>query len=166
MRGNGAEPHLHHPQRRHHKEVLDGGALRGSGPEAQQRVVFRQKFIRHGPGLRAKVPDHAAHARQQQNKADDAPHDGAAGGLISNQRFMRPILGVGDVRAGTIGGGGPGRPPEERAHGPQLLRIAQSVGLDRVLIPPAREDVGVVACSSSKAAARTGSTVILPVAGS
>ena len=41
---DGSERDLHHPQRRHHKEVLDGGFLRGSGMETEERIAVRYVF--------------------------------------------------------------------------------------------------------------------------
>ncbi len=51
VRGQGAEPHLHHPQGGNHEEILDRGALRWRGPESEQRVGFRQEFFRDRPRL-------------------------------------------------------------------------------------------------------------------
>src|ERR1035438_837159 len=79
---DSAEPNLHHPQRGHHEKELHGSALGRSGFQAEQRVTYGQKFMLHRAWLRSEIPNHAAHARQQQNEAEDAPHYGSAGRLV------------------------------------------------------------------------------------
>ena len=141
VRGQGAQPYLHHPQGSDHEEILDRGALRRRGSQPSSGSRLGQEFFRDRPRLRGEVPDHAAHSGQQQNKADHAPHHRSACRLISDQRFVRPVLGVGHIVPGTIGGSGPRRPPEERAQLAEFMGIAQSVWLDRILVTPLAEYV-------------------------
>src|SRR5579872_60286 len=144
MRRDIAERYLHYPQRRDNEEILHGCPLRWAGLQPQQRIAAGQEFFGHRAWLRCEIPNHAAHAREQQHKADDAPNDGASGGLVADQGLVRPVLRVGDIGARAVRGRSPCRPPEERAHLPQFCRIAHGSGLYGVFIASAAEYVGVV----------------------
>ncbi len=51
VRGQGAEPHLNHPQGGDDEEIFHRGALRRRGPEPEQRIASGQEFFRDRPGL-------------------------------------------------------------------------------------------------------------------
>ena len=139
-----AQRDLDHPQRRHHEEVFDRGFLRRRGTQTEQRIASRHDTGGGFVILRSEVPDHAADGRQQQDKADDAPNHGAAGGTIANQLFMRPILCIGDILSGAIRARRPRRPPKERRHLVLLGDIGQRTGGDGVFVASLAIDVGVV----------------------
>ena len=126
------------------EEIFERGALRWRGLQAKKWIALGQKFLGDGSRLRSEIPDHAADSGQQKDEADDAPHDGAARRLIADERLVRPVLGVGDVAAGTVGGSGPCRPPEECAHGAELFGIGESAFLDGVLRAAVGENICVV----------------------
>ena len=98
----------------------------------------------HRAWLRSEIPNHAAHARQQQNEAEDAPHYGSAGRLVSDQWLVRPVLRVGDFGSRAIGGCRPRRPPEKRTHLVKLCGIGQRAARDRVVAAAIAEYVGIV----------------------
>ncbi len=77
-------------------------------------------------------------------KLIDAPDDRAAGGSVPDEFFMRPVLRVADVLAGTIGAGCPCRPPEERSHLTLLGGIGESSGRNRICIAAIAVNVSVV----------------------
>src|ERR1022692_2933875 len=99
----------------------------------------------HRAWLRSEIPNHAAHARQQQNEAEDAPHYGSAGRLVSDQWLVRPVLRIGDIGTRPISGCRPRRPPEERTHLVQLGGICQRAAWYRVIAAAIAEYVGIVA---------------------
>ena len=144
VRHDRAQRNLHDPERRHHEEVLHRGLLRRRGIQAEQRIATWHDAGGGSVVLRCEVPDHAADRGQQQHEADDAPDDGAAGRPITDQFFMRPVLGVGHILAGTIGARRPGRPPEECGHLALLGNVGQCTGRNGVGVASVAVDVGVV----------------------
>ena len=116
----------------------------GVGLQSEERVAARHAFGSGAVVLRGEVPDHSADAGEQQDEADDAPHDRGASGTIADEFFMRPVLGVGDSFAGAFGAGGPGRPPEECCHLVLLDGIIQSTRRNGVGVAAVAVDVSVV----------------------
>ena len=105
-------------------EVLHDRALRRRRRRTQQRIVGGNLAERLLFLSRRVPPGHAADAGQQHDDADAGPDDGFAGGPVVDERLVRPIAGVGDVIAGTVGAGGPRRPEEERRE----LRARAGIG--------------------------------------
>ena len=70
------------------KKYLTVAFCDGVGLQAQQRIATRQEFLlRRCVVLRSEIPDHAADSGQQKDEADHAPHDGAAGWTIADERL-------------------------------------------------------------------------------
>ncbi len=126
--GEAPQEHLEDEQGHDQEQVLAECALRGREREAGQRVArggLRQGLFviaQEGP-----APHQEADAREQDHDAGDRPHDVLATGLVADQRLVRPVVGVGDVRAGALRRGGPGGPEEEMRHGLAPLGAGQCV---------------------------------------
>jgi hypothetical protein len=58
---------------------------------------------------------------------------------------MRPVVRICGIAAWPVGGGGPGRPPEECRDLALLVRIGERAAWNGVFVPSIPEDVGVVA---------------------
>ena len=95
-------------------------------------------------------PDQTTDAGEQANQADDAPEHGAGGRTVGDQRFMRPVVGV--------GGPDPGRSvlrprTSTRRRRRALSALPQSVSAPLESRTPCglREDIGVVGAKLRKA---------------
>ena len=106
--GGPAQEHLKAKQRHHQEEVLAQRTLRrrqgdrGQGITRRRHGLFFVLFAQEGPG-----PDQETNARHQQDDTDHRPHEVFTGRLVANQRFVRPVVGVGGILPWTFGGGHP-----------------------------------------------------------
>ena len=94
--------------------------------------------------LRSEVPHHAADTAQQQDEADDAPDNCGARRPVADKFFVRPVLRVGYVIAGTIGARCPRRPPKERRHLSLLVWVGEGAGGNRVFVTAMPVNVSVI----------------------
>ncbi len=78
------------------------------------------------------MPAEKADARQQEGHAEGRPEKSAGRRLVADQRFMRPVVRIGDGVVRALGPRGPGRPPEEgRQHAP-VFRVRHGAVLHRI----------------------------------
>ena len=118
MGGDDAQQHLRDEQRAHHPEVLGRRAHRRRDDCPAQQIGSRHALFGQDVGapdveLLGIIGDQRARCRQQQNDRGQAPQQSAGCRHISDQRFMRPVAGIGDGVAGAVGGRAPGRPEIE-----------------------------------------------------
>src|SRR5689334_8899955 len=81
-RDDRPERDLHDPQCGDDKEVLYCCLLRWSRLQPEQRIAARHRLMYGLLLFGAEVPDHGSYAAEQEHEADDAPHDGRAGGVV------------------------------------------------------------------------------------
>ena len=116
--GGGADERLDQEQRGHHEEEPRARPL----GRRQGHVAGRAERQR---GLLAPVPaeppapapesrEQQADPAEQRDQREDAPHDDVRRRLVLDARLRRPVVRVGVVLAGPLGGARPGRPAEER----------------------------------------------------
>ncbi|CUJ72886.1 Uncharacterised protein [Achromobacter aegrifaciens] len=138
VRGEGAQQHLEAEQRHHQEQVLAQGALRRRQGESGKRVLGgRQRLVVFLAAQERPGPDQEADAGQQHHHAEDGPHDVLGAGHVIDQRFMRPVVGVGDRLAFALGGRGPCRPEEEMRELGAARGVGQRVFLHREIFAAA-----------------------------
>ncbi len=79
-------------------------------------------LAQEGPG-----PDQPADARDQQDHTDYRPDHVFGTGLVVDQRFMGPVVGIGNFAVRALGGSGPGGPEKELGHLLTALGAGQGV---------------------------------------
>ena len=144
VRGNGAEQDLAQEQGKHHPEIFCRRTHRGRGFQFRERISCRQGFdFVAAPVIDGVVPAEQRNARDQEHHAEHRPAPQRRRWLVAHQRFVRPVVGVGNLLAGqhAFGADGsddisrafgsccPGGPPEEGGECPAMFG-----GIHRILL--------------------------------
>ena len=131
VRRNRAKAHLSDDQCRHNPEIFQRRFHGRAGAQREQWVLGGQLafLLRFIVTLHREIPDQSAHTGEQQHKANNRPNENGTGRTIVDERFGRPVLGIGDVRARAFGAAGPGGPEEEGVH--ELLPLGRFDGVGR-----------------------------------
>ena len=100
MGHNRTDKDLQEENTGHDQEVFADTALtRGQRPELREhRIHWRLVRIVEIPLVNEQ---HGAEGKEGEAEADPGPTEGAGGWRIANQRFIRPVLRPGDIRAGA-----------------------------------------------------------------
>ncbi len=144
MRRHDSEQHLHEDQGRDDPEVFDRGFLRWRGLPERQWIGLRGCRFLFFTSLRGIPPRHRRDARQQHDDAHAGPDNRVAGRPVANQRFMRPVVGVGADVIGSVGRSCPRRPEEESRQLAEPIRVGHRSRRNGVVGVSFREDFGVV----------------------
>ena len=132
MSGDNAQQHLRDEQGADHPEVFGRCAhRRGDDRPAQyigsRHALFGQYVAAPEVKLLGIIGDQSACCCQQQNDRGQTPQQRACCRDIADQRFVRPIAGIGYGVAGAVGCRAPGRPEIECRNLPRLFRRQLSV---------------------------------------
>ena len=115
---------LHEEQRHGHGEIERRPALAGGGGSRRNGLGCGE-FLR---GLAGVVPDHQAHAQDQQDDREDAPEVADGRDAVAHQGLLGPVLGEAVVGTGAAGRGGPGGPQPEVGHALAFLHGGDPAG--------------------------------------
>ena len=129
--GRSSEHGLDEEQRGHDEEEPRTGVLRGReddfvGSAERHALLLAPMPAHHVPS--AKHGQQQARAAEQGGEREHAPYNRVCRGVVVDQRFGRPVVGVGVVVAGTCGGGGPCRPTEEGGELADLFGVVDDAG--------------------------------------
>ena len=131
MRRQAPGQGLNQEQDRGDHQEPDHRALCRSGGEFvhRQEAQAAAFFGPSEPVVAAEEEQHQPGAAEQENNRDDAPQDRVGSHLVGHQRLRRPVVGIGIIVAGPVGGGGPGRPGEECSHLANLVAAGDGARL-------------------------------------
>ena len=147
VRGDGAEQDLAQEQGKHYPEIFCRRTHRGRRFQFRERIGGRQGFdFVVASVVDGVVPAEQRDARDQEHDAEHGPAPKRRRRLVAHQRFVRPVVGVGNLLAGqhafgadgsddiscAFGGCCPGGPPEEGSECPAMLGGIHRVLLHRV----------------------------------
>src|ERR1035437_2137301 len=107
VRGQDTHRDLHAPKDHYYEKILHRGALRRCRLDCEEGICGWIGAVNEDLFLRRVPPDHAADSRQQTDDAQNAPEQRSGREAIGDQRLMRPVVGVGGGRVGTLGTGRP-----------------------------------------------------------
>ena len=113
VRSEAAEQNLHDKQRHGQEHIFAQRALRRRELHFADRIGIRQLrlafvFVQERP-----APHQEADTGQQEYDTGHRPHHVFRGRHVVNQRFVRPVVGVGGVVVRAVGSSSPRRPEEE-----------------------------------------------------
>ncbi|MNV39090.1 hypothetical protein D3C71_1306590 [compost metagenome] len=116
--GDDAQQNLSAEQGEDQPEILGCCAHRGRQGQLVHKVEGGEAAVRRAVGapdveLARIEPDQSADAAQQDDDRDQGPQQDGGRRLVPDQRLMRPVAGVGDGLARTLGRGRPGGPEVE-----------------------------------------------------
>ena len=135
VRRGATQQGLHQEERSHHQQVLAQRLLRRRQLDQRQRVGGRRLHLDVLlVGEERPHPDDEAHAEDQHHHRGNRPDDVFRRRFVADQRLVRPVVGVGDIRARTVGAGSPGGPEVEGVHLATRFRVGQRVFLHGVLL--------------------------------